>query len=241
MTEYDMIEYKEVFRERREQKSILQDNEHKSYSLIMTMCTSTMQHRIESDSDFDSNIKDNPYSLLKAIKKKMFDPAKSKYSFAVFTKQLERLLAIRQEDGESLTEYVKRFKQHRDNMKELIGSTFLDKFIKNTEEYQVSDTAGKKKLKDEGFTSWTSFLLLKYSDGKKYGSLKKNLQTQLALKNDQYPKKLSEVTDVLQAHVWDPAYNENLKKKKKQREDAKEAAKEEEAKALAQKKEDVKS
>ncbi len=48
------------------------------------------------------------------------------------------------------------------------------------------------------------------------------------------------MTDVLQAHVWDPAYNENLKKKKKQKEDAKEAAKEEEAKALAQKKEDVK-
>ncbi len=123
------------------------------------MCTTTMQHRIESDSNFEASIKDDPYRLLKAIKKKMFDPAKSKYSFAVFTDQLERLLAIRQEDGESLTEYVKRFKQHRNNTKELIESTFLDKFIENTEEYQVSDKNGKKKLTDEGFASWTSFLL----------------------------------------------------------------------------------
>ncbi len=144
-TEYDMIEYKEVFRERRERKRILQDNEHKSYSLIMTMCTTTMQHRIESDSDFEASIKDNPYSLLKAIKKKMFDPAKSKYSFAVFTEQLERLLSIRQEDGESLTEYVKRFKQHRDNTKELIGRSFLDQFIENTEDYRPSDNDTQKK------------------------------------------------------------------------------------------------
>ena len=48
------------------------------------------------------------------------------------------------------------------------------------------------------------------------------------------------MTDVLQAHSWDAAYNENLRKKKKQKEEAKKEREEEEAKQLAQKKGNVK-
>ena len=70
-----------------------------------------------------------------------------------------------------------------------------------------------------------AYLLLKNSDSNKYGLLKKNFRTQYALNNDQYPKKVSNMTDVLNSHQWDATYNENKKKKKDQREKSKQESK----------------
>ena len=174
-----------------------------------------MHTRIENDTDFKSKIKNKLFELLKAIKMKMYDPSKVKNPFITLTEQMERMLTTKQEEDESITEYVKRFKQARDNFKELIGKTFLHEFVETTAEYKKSvDSSEQDQLKANRIETWMAYLLLKNSDSNKYGSLKKNFRTQYALNNDQYPKKVSSMTDVLNSHQWDATYNENKKKRR---------------------------
>ena len=66
--------------------------------------------------------------------------------------------------------------------------------------------------KKQAFSRWTSYVYLKNSDPNKYRSLNRNLQSQYALQNDQYPKTISKVTDVLTNHQWDNNYQELDKK-----------------------------
>ena len=46
----------------------------------------------------------------------------------------------------------------------------------------------KKKIKDLAYDEWISYLVIRGSDEKKYGSLKKNLMSHYSLGNDKYPK-----------------------------------------------------
>ena len=75
-------------------------------------------------------------------------------------------------------------------------------------------TALKKLMIDNSFNTWCAYIYLKNCDTNKYGLVKKNLQSQFALGNNQYPKTLSKVTDVLTNHSWDEAWKNADKKKK---------------------------
>ena len=55
---------------------------------------------------------------------------------------------------------------------------------------------------------------MKNSDGNKYETLKKSLQSQYALQNNQYPKTVSKTTDVLTNHQWHDKYKLAEKQKK---------------------------
>ena len=58
-------------------------------------------------------------------------------------------------------------------------------------------------LMGEAFSSWSIYVYLKNSDGNKYGSLKRNIQSQYALVNNQYPKSIMKMMDALTNHQWD--------------------------------------
>ena len=58
----------------------------------------------------------------------------------------------------------------------------------------------KAELKREVHEAWTAYLLLRGSDQNKYGSLMKNLSQQFSLGNDQYPKTLVAVINLLSNH-----------------------------------------
>ena len=62
-----------------------------------------------------------------------------------------------------------------------------------------------------------SYVYLRNSDSNKYGTLKRSLQSQYALQNNQYPKTVSKVTDVLTNHQWDDSYQTQEKKIKDNR------------------------
>ena len=62
---------------------------------------------------------------------------------------------------------------------------------------------------------------LQNSDSDKCGSLKKNFQTQHVLNGDQYPKKVTGVSDAFQSHTWDQTHTEAQKKRHKQKEESK--------------------
>ena len=110
----------------------------------MSYCSKEMVNRIEEVSEY-TRIKNNPYELLDEIKKKMYKPGRSKYAFVGLTEQIDRILNTKQDDGENLVDYTKRFKQVRDNVKGSLGERFLESFIKNTKEYKDNEQLGNSK------------------------------------------------------------------------------------------------
>ena len=111
------IFYKAEVDEYVKRKNIYQSNLKKSYALILSYCSKTIQSRIEADSSYESVIQDDPIEILKKIKIIMHDPEKSKYPFASLTEAMSRMINIKQYEKENLLEYTKRFKQARDIFK----------------------------------------------------------------------------------------------------------------------------
>ena len=101
----------------------------------------------------------------------------------------------------------------------MFGKEFLGEYIEKTNDYKKSSTTEdeKKDLKNKAFSCWVSYVYLKNSDSHKYGTLKKSLQSQYALQNNQYPKTIGKVTDVLTNHQWDDSYQTQEKKIKENR------------------------
>ncbi len=108
-----------------------------------------MKSRIEESSNFDTIICNNPIELLKAIKLNMYHPTRAKYEFVSATKVMLRLLSLEQEDGESLLDYTKRFKQAKDILKSTIGDEFLDQFMERTTYISKTDTTKKQEMKKQ--------------------------------------------------------------------------------------------
>jgi hypothetical protein len=72
-----------------------------------------MQSRIEEDPDYNF-FKNDPIAVLEAIKTLMYDPVRAQYPMALMTNALGQLVNVKQQDTESLLDYIKRFKQLRD-------------------------------------------------------------------------------------------------------------------------------
>jgi len=99
-----------------------------------------------------------------------------------------RILNLKQQDGEYLKDYVKRFKQSCDVLKSHIGTKWLEGFVEHTDEYKnEKDVQKKDDLKDQSFADYMAYLLLYKSDQARYRSLLTGLRSQYSLENDQYP------------------------------------------------------
>ena len=145
-----------------DREQVLEANLSIAYALIYsTYCNKTMQYQIEEHPDFETKIRDDPIELLPNIKVLMHDPIRAKYPFTSLTKAMTRILNIRQRENEGLLEYIKQFKESRDIMKTHIGTDILDKFVKNTKDYQdENDATLKKEMKDKAFAKWMAYLLI---------------------------------------------------------------------------------
>ena len=89
----------------------------KAYKYILRFCNKTMKARIKAQADYNTRIKGNVSNLLKDISCKMYDLIRSKYEYMSLTQLFKRLLNTKQEEDESLIDYMKRFKQARDVLK----------------------------------------------------------------------------------------------------------------------------
>ena len=109
----------------------------------------------------------------------------------------DTVLTLKQEHGESLSDFNKRFKQTKDNLEGVFSKDFMVGYIVKTTNYKNESNMMKKaEIKDKSFNTFCSYVYLKNSDNNKYGNMKKQLQTKFMLGNDQYPKTLSRVTDM---------------------------------------------
>ena len=98
-------------------------------------------------------------------------------------------------------------------MKESIRIKLFHEFATTTKEYKDTSTATERdEVIKSSFGKWTTFVFMKNSDQRKYGSLMRGFQLQYALGNNQYLTKIADGADVLTSHQWDDTYKEDMKK-----------------------------
>jgi hypothetical protein len=215
------IKYQEELRRHLNRKDALREGLNKGYALIFTnYCTKVMQWRIEEHpEDYETNFKNNPIAVLEAIKTLMHDPVRAQYPMVLMTDALGRLIDVKQQENESILDYIKRFKQLRNVTKSQMGYKFLDKFVEHQADYIASHAIKQRMLKDQAHEKWMAYLSIRGTDQTKYGSLVKGFTSQFSLGNDQYPKTLMTTLYVLSNHKIDQQFYENQKKNREQSRD----------------------
>ena len=153
---------------------------------------------------------------------------------SIISDALKTWLLSRQKEGESLTEYTKRYKTAVEVLESHMGGPLvlqnyvqnMDGYKSSTEEFvdsvmedegivvQQQDKEETKKLVVKAFDQLVAFVYLENADKKKYGSLIHNLSQQQSLKNDQYPKTIADATQAISNHKLDNACDKKTDKEK---------------------------
>ena len=216
------MEFKAEYDGYMKRKQCLETNTTKAYVLLWEQCAKGMQNKIESRTEYETTIKGNPIELLKSIKEHALNFQEHRYEMSILLDSMRTLLNLKQNTNESLQEYTKRFKTSRDVLVSHIGGPIV--FTKYTQKMNGYDAKDAEKIQSCINKSWMQFLAFTYlenSDKTKYGSLLTGLQTQQSLKNDQYPKTITEANNVLSNHRFDSTGNNNSNTHKNKNENSK--------------------
>ena len=199
------IEFKQELSRYSSRKQQYSENLLKAYALIRERCTEAMKVKIESRQDFESKILDDPIELLLAVKQHALNYQEYRYNMSILADSFMNLFATKQKEGENLAAYARRFKTASEILESHIGAELtLPLAVTQHPNWddQLADSE-KKKIVSGTYQQFLSFLLLHQADQRKYGSLMTVLSTQHSLGNDQYPRNLSQATNVLSNHRHD--------------------------------------
>jgi hypothetical protein len=197
------IEFKSDYDAYRKRLHINENNLTRAYALLWERCTKAMKNKIESRSDFET-IRNDPISLLKAIKEHALNYQENRYSMAIVLDSMRTLMNTKQKEGELLQDYTKRFRVARDVLKSHVGGPIvLTKIVEAMPGYDETDKDKCNKMIEQAFNQFLAFLYLDNADRTKYGSILTGLNTQQSLGNDQYPRTITESNNVLSNHKHD--------------------------------------
>lgn len=156
-----------------------------------------MQILLKELPDFESKIKGDPLELLKQVKVLMHTPIRARYPFLTLTKNIASLLNTRQGEGETLLEYLDRFKQVKNVVRDQLGKHVLDRFIELYPHYREETAAQQTIMKDTAFDAWMAAIFLRGSDQSIYGELVKDYRKDYTNQDAVYPKSIRDVIDVM--------------------------------------------
>jgi len=212
----------------KERVEAYKDNKFKAYALIWGQCNSAMKSKIQSRKDYESQVKDDPIELLKAIKQHATNYSDIQYDMRTAEDSMTSFLTIKQKEDESLIDFLRRFKNTKDVFLSHIGKDFtLPNVARQHKDYPpeneltsttstVRQTAQDKvkEINKEILERFIAFRYLKAVDQTKYGSVLSGLNTQFSLGNNQYPKTLTDAHNVISSHRWDSEYKKKSQRKK---------------------------
>jgi hypothetical protein len=114
------------------------------------------------------------------------------------------LLNVKQKEHESLKDYTKHFLTSCDVMKSHIGGPIiLTKYVEKMTGYDKTKPNEVQKAQEKALSQFLAYTYVDNADKAKYGTLLMGLHTQTSLKNDQYPKTITEANNVLSNHCFD--------------------------------------
>jgi hypothetical protein len=116
---------------------------------------------------------------------------------SIILESMRTLLNVRQKEHESLLDYTKLFKTTHDIMKSYIrGPIILKKCVQNMKGYDKATTDEIPKFQEHAFNQFLAYTYSDNADKTKYDTLLTGLQTQTSSKNDQYPKTITEPSNL---------------------------------------------
>ena len=198
------MEFKAEFTLHLQRTADYKNNKTKSFAHLWEHCSSGMQSKIESRNDYTSTIKNNPIELLKAIKQHALNYQENHYDMSIIFNAMKRLMNLKQDKNESLQAYTKKFKAARDVLVQHIGGPLiLTKIVEAMDDYDATDAANVKEHQELAWKRLIAYIYMVNADKDKYGSLLDTVFTQHNLKNNQYPKNLTDMMQTLSNHPWD--------------------------------------
>ena len=196
------------------------NNNTKAYALFWGKCAKGMKNKIEARTDFKSNIENNPFELLKMIKEHAMSYQENRYNMSVILDSLLTLLTTRQKENESLQDYTKRFRVTREVYESHSGGPLILRrpLLENKayKEYPINmpEHENNKLMEQQASEQLLAYAYLAHADQAKYGSILNGLITQQSLRNEQYPRNVTEANNVLSNHKFDITRSTNKNQNK---------------------------
>lgn len=200
--QYEM-EFKDDYSEYKQRLQTYDDNKVKAYALLWERCSKGMKNKVESRTDF-ATINKDPIKLLKAIKEHALNYQENRYEMAIISSAMRCLLNCKQKEKESLQDYTKRYRVAEEVLVSHLGCPiFLRKLMETMPNYDSTQPDMVERCGKEKHEQLMAYMYLENADQSKYGSILVGLNTQKSLKNDQYPKTITEANNVLSNHEFD--------------------------------------
>jgi hypothetical protein len=134
---------------------------------------------------------------------------------AIILDAMRAMTDIKQKENESLIDYTKRFKTSRDVFQSHLGGPLImTKYVQSQSTYDPNNPSNNQQLETDAFKQLMAYLYLENADQDiKYGSILAGLNTQKTLKNDQYPKTVTDANNLLSCHRFDQDYKKQKPRK----------------------------
>ena len=199
-------------------KKTYKTNKVQVYSFLWTQCSKDLRTKIESLTDFETNIKYKPINLLKNIRELTNNTQDREYCMAVIHRALGNLINLQMTRDETPHEFANRLTVVAE-MVEAEGGGLLA-FPRAAELLHGKEADPEVTFADtwERYKAW---ILIEKAYPPKYGSLIAKLRSEYALRHDQYPTTLLDAREILSAHKPDPAFYEQAAKRNATKNDSK--------------------
>ena len=173
-----------------ERENHLENNIFQLFKLVWGQLSEALQNRVKREKDWKARKDDSDVAwLLTTIKCLAANVDHTNNVFKSAIVCLKSLIAIKQQQNESMDTYRRRYEGIFDTLS-IIGL----KNIFRQQEFADSHASGKLDESEESLKAMCFFL---GADSKKYGSLFHTLDTDTLLGNDQYPTDMGTAFDVL--------------------------------------------
>ena len=170
-------------------------NVNKACALILGQCTLGLKNKLENLQDW-TTVRDDPMEMLKAVRAITHDHQDSKRPMLSTHKSIKTLFTIKQDEKESLTEFVKRFKNARDIMEAQHGELPMTQCVASTLDSTATDDE-KKKAQEVAYNRLIGCAFIQGASNVKAGKLEEDLANSFALKQNQHPENLETAVDAV--------------------------------------------
>ena len=222
------IEFKASLDEYMKRTTMYKQNIYKAYAFLWEKCTRSMQNKVSSRKDFESEIFNDPVKLLTAIKEHSLNYQETRYEMAIIADSIRGFINTKQKENESLSDFTRRYKTSKDIMEAQIGGPLiLKKYIKTMDEYKINNEilidqdenpnetqnsvlqtkseiiANEKNCIKKAANILYAYIYIENADSRKYGSVLKTLNQQKSFGNDQFPKTIIKANSILSNHNYE--------------------------------------
>ena len=157
-----------------------------------------MRTAIKEDPKLETEIRDETLKVLEAISALMYTLVRSRCPFNTLAETSSSLSNLRQIQDKKLADFIERFNQEKQLVNTQLGKHFLDVFLSNTVEYNVSkDDEEKGEMKSEDFENFVAILFIQASNQSVYGKMQDEYWMDYANKKEDYLKAVVKMVDVM--------------------------------------------